>query len=263
MTATAYKELIASGEYSYRRLAHQVDGVLDRYARSTSPRPRRMRIERSARLLGIRAEEAGSGRGYVLSHLLVAGRTVLRRSTEARLVLTQPPLTRLLTRGRRRLAWGDLTRLAIATAARRGRLRVAESPFSVGATWDAVTGTLTLRSNDAGESSGSAPASSVLTALADGTIVAIRWVHLQHGGTVWLRAGARRLVVEVGEQGTYGVHSFDTIVELSRERPAEVAAALAPFFQIHANVHAAGRQRGTAARCIEAITSRAHRDRER
>ena len=62
--------------------------------------------------------------------------------------------------------------------------------------------------------------------LRDGELAEIVWSHVQDGGVIWMPFGPKKLAFEVGRRGSYGLHSFDSLVRLGRERPSDVARAL-------------------------------------
>ncbi len=223
LTARAYRDLVASGRYSFRRLAAEFDAVISERA---TPRSHGRQRQRS---IGLRVEETVAGRGFALSYGYVAAREIVHRTQELRLVLRAPLARRLLSRRalRNTALWNDVVRLALLDAAQHERLSHLGEPFRVAARLDHAR-RLLLRSETRGDDGvGTVTESELAELLERGVLTEIVWSHVRDGGVVWIPFGPKKLAFEVGRRGSYGIHSFEALVALGRRRPREVARALA------------------------------------
>jgi hypothetical protein len=237
MTERAYRDVVATGRYSYRAFAETVDAVLERHAPGSwvpnRPGPRQVlaRAERLAR------------RGAVIT-----GDRAMRTILAAYAVTRDPDLRRLVWRyisaGRARPAvaprrlLADILKLHLLRRAQVGGSEVS-IPFKVTAEFQ-PGGEVMFRTRPTGSPTGeTAPDigdrdfSSIEAAIRDGHLRKLSWDHSTVSGRVGLRIGNRR-TLHLG--GASGFNSLDALAVVANRFPSETAAALAPFSQPDADL---------------------------
>ena len=230
LTRRAYDDLIASGRYSYRRFIQQFDEDME--ARASSGR--RGRFPR----VRLRLEEASTGRTYYISVGYNLARALLLRYIGIKHVVRRRALGRLaLLAGRRRAGepegsttlWDDLFRVAMLTSIHEGALVPASDDFDVVPTFEA--GQLTFTSRSPGGNASPSVREAVRDSLQARRLDEIVWNHAAVGQFVTMRLPLvdRRISFDVGRYDAYGVYRFNQLVEVARDAPDLVLAALEPL----------------------------------
>ncbi len=230
LTTRTYADLVASGDYSYRRFVEQFDDEISQRAGASRRRGRFPTFR-------LRAEQLSTGRSYRVSSLYGLTRAALLRYVGLRHSWNRAPLRRLaFLAGRRREAvpgetslWDDLFRLALLTSIQSGELVPEGTPFRVQASLE--DGTLTFTSRPASEPIASAGAGGTTEAVRAGTLREIVWNHAAIGQyvTLPLPLTKKRISLDVGRYDAYGVYRFDRLLDVAREDPGLALDALQPL----------------------------------
>lgn len=230
LTTRAYEDLVASGRYSFRTFIAEFDRVVTERA---GDRRRGGRF----RTVLLRAEQASTGRSYHVSVAYDLARRALLVYVGARHGGRRHALRRLALRAGRRGArapgaptlWDDLFRLAMLTSVQEGALRPASEPFRVVPVLEDGRLTFTSRPPEEPRSPELTPA--VAAAVRAGRLREIVWNHAAVGQFVTLRLPLvdKCISFDVGRYDAYGVYRFDELVDVAREDPDLVLAALEPL----------------------------------
>ena len=186
----------------------------------------------------LRLEEASTGRTYYISVGYNLVRALLLRYLGIKHVLRRRALSRLaVLAGRRReptaesptTLWDDLFRIAMLTSIHEGALIPASEPFEVVPSFEAGRLTLTSRSPD--RSATASVRDAVGESLQGRRLDEIVWNHAAVGQYVTMRLPLvdRRISFDVGRYDAYGVYRFNQLVEVARDAPDLVLAALEPL----------------------------------
>jgi dienelactone hydrolase len=229
MTERAYRDVVATGRYSYRAFAETIDAVLERHApkgwvpNRPSPRQVLARAERFARRAAAIAGDRAI-RGVVAA-------SAVTRDPDRRL-----PVWRYISAGparpavapRRLLA--DILKLHLLRRAQVGGAEVS-IPFKVNAEFQ-PGGEVMFRTRPTGPT-GEVPTdisdldlSSIEAAIRDGYLRNLSWDYSTVSGR-GRRIGNRR-TLHLGGAG--GFNSLDALAVVANRFPSETAAALVPLF---------------------------------
>jgi hypothetical protein len=232
LTNRAYDDLIASQRFSYQRFVAQFDEEIEartspRIARHARPRPSLLR-----------AEELRAGRTYGLSAFYGHARELALTYLAAKQLTHEPGLRRLARRAfarrndsatRSASLWDDVLRLALLSGVRAGKFQLGEEPFHIDAALE--SGRLTLTSRRGRALVDADVRGAVIEATRSREIHEIVWNHAPVGQylALPLPVVSRSIYLDVGRYDSYGVYRFDRLVEIARDDPDLVLAALEPL----------------------------------
>ena len=232
LTERAYGDLIKSGRYTYRRFIASFDELV---ADRAGPRRRGGRFS----TVRLRAEEISTGRTYRISVAYSLAREGILAYIGVKHGVRYPAIRRLsaLAVRRPRPAGAaphlkdDLFRLAVMTSVRNRSVRLSSEPFDLHPALDG--GTITFTSRPVGEARSGIDRAAVDNALRAGSITEILWNHAGIGQYVALRLPltSKSIAFDVGRYDAYGVYRFNELVEVAREDPDLVLAALEPLLR--------------------------------
>lgn len=264
MVERAHRDVVASGRYSYSRLAEQFDAALDAKARargrSDFGRARRRLValeQHRASALRRRWPVAASLRARSLER---TGRDLIRRFPAIEALAVRAETAGAGRAVERELH--DLVRLAAATAAHLRELRYTGPPFDVRLELDEQARKLMLVSTPdptQPESERLELRDRVAAAIREERLEEVVWNHRAVGLALTFPAGlARPTHLEIGHYVVSGVHRLTTLSDLVRTDPAGLTAALEPLFRARPDepVHELGElRRHKALRILRASTS--------
>jgi hypothetical protein len=227
IAARAHADLVASGEYSLRRFVQGFDDEVEGLAEPAGRRPRALRS--AARPLIAVEQLLAPPRRADLPPLAALRRRALERA-ESRLLRRFPEIDALAARSP--AARPDLVRIAAAAAAHLRELRYLGPPFDVRPELDAERRRLTLvgiRNPSSTPPPDPELRERVAAAVREGALEEIVWNNSEVGGITFISVPAASL--EIGYHITTATHRFTALLELSRDDPDGVVAALEPLFR--------------------------------
>jgi hypothetical protein len=236
IAARAHTDLVASGRYSLQTFVREFERELEARVRRVQDRPRPRRIAGLKReLLGLEQLQSRERRAELRFVASLNARALER--VETRLLRRFPEIENLAQRQRKppqdKRLHRDLVRVALAAAAHLRELRYAGPAFDIRVEFDGESGRLMLigtRERPQDPSELDRLREEVAAAIRSGRLQEIVWDNSAAGASLtFLTLPISSL--EIGYHVVIGAHRLSALVEVARDDPDAVIAALNPLFR--------------------------------